>query len=243
MFTVIRKYRRIALSLALLSVTATNSYANLLNNNSFEIPEITSGGTATVTGEWGGDVSHIVTAENGIAPLTGNRMLQFLHTGFIGGSGSGISSGVLQFIDLKPYANTIAAGNLSIKASAFFNRVLGDIETDTEFNVDLLFYNSASVPTNINHYISFHQSELFADGDVNTWEELTNVARVPTTATYVGVQVAAVENVANDVSGIEFDGHYADLVRVQLISAPNVISLLVLASLSALFKQKKRHAL
>jgi hypothetical protein len=68
-----------------------------LANPSFEILEPTTGSYPSAVGDWSGNLSAIVPAENGIMPLAGNRMLKFLATGLLPtGGGDSIGSTVVQ---------------------------------------------------------------------------------------------------------------------------------------------------
>ena len=101
---------------------------NLLNNHSFETDEETSGGWPTSPLDvWKGDYSSIVTAENGIVPYNGTQMLKFLGTGFLYESADGSGCGVQQVIDLSSYKSQIETGNATLNASAYFNRVAGQM--------------------------------------------------------------------------------------------------------------------
>jgi hypothetical protein len=107
-------------------------------NPSFETAE-TVQGFAPTFGDWGVDLSAIVPAENGITPLDGTSMLKFINTGISGGGGT--SADVGQAIDLSSHAALIAGG-ATVNASAYFNRVAGDAQTDTQFTIQMRSFNT-----------------------------------------------------------------------------------------------------
>ncbi|MCA9286236.1 MAG: hypothetical protein KDA22_13510, partial [Phycisphaerales bacterium] len=89
-------------------------------------------GFASTFGIWGTDVMEITGAQQGITPLEGDKMLHFQCT-FIqppcntGGTGSDTQ----QLVDLGPFAELVASGSAVAVATASFNRVAGDAQTDT----------------------------------------------------------------------------------------------------------------
>ena len=68
-------------------------------------------------------------------------MLRFLTSG---GSLSNRGSDIWQLVDLRSKAAEIAGGGVSVRASAFFNRVAFDTETDTEFRLGLRAYEGTT---------------------------------------------------------------------------------------------------
>jgi hypothetical protein len=188
-----------------------------VTNPSFETAEAV-GGFPSTFGDWGVDLSEIVTAQNGITPLDGIRMLHFVNTGVTGGGGG--SADVGQAIDMSPHAALIAAGGATFSASAYFNRVAGTSQTDTEFIVQLRSFNTANVlsafSTGAGATATINAS-LISDGDVSTWEKLTAQLVLPIDTTFVILYLFAFENVSPS-SSPELDGHYADLVSASITS-------------------------
>ncbi len=118
--------------LAVLGVAAGGLYtssAALVTNPGFETPESTLGRPSSY-GDWGDNVSQIVSAENGVTPHNGSKMLKFIATG-PGGPDVGTASSVYQLLDLSSIAASIASGQALVTASAFFNRAFAGVETDT----------------------------------------------------------------------------------------------------------------
>ena len=77
---------------------------DLLENGSFEAPEQTGGPGSGPHSfrDWGGDLTEITGAENGIDPFDGSAMLHFLSGGLSGASGLG-SSDARQLVDMTPF--------------------------------------------------------------------------------------------------------------------------------------------
>jgi hypothetical protein len=57
---------------------------------------------------------------------------------------------------------------------------------------------------------------VFSDGDAATWESVASHLQLPPTTGFVALRVSASENIFNDSSGTEFDGHYADRVQFEI---------------------------
>ncbi|MDP6547322.1 MAG: PEP-CTERM sorting domain-containing protein, partial [Phycisphaerae bacterium] len=75
---------------------------------------------------------------------------------------------------------------------------------------------------------------IVSDGGLATWERASVELLLPTGTDYIGIDIYADENIHNDTSGIEFDGHYADAVTVSVTPEPATLSLLALGGLAIL---------
>ena len=104
---------------------------NLVANPSFESGTPNVGGRPTVFSNWEGDTVSYVGAQNSIRPPDGSRMLKFTYGYHWPSQYAG--SQYWQNIDLSQYRNQIAYGNVAFTASALFNRIRGDAQTDTQF--------------------------------------------------------------------------------------------------------------
>ena len=212
---------------------APGAHANLITNPSFETPEATHifghPGLPAIFGDWGGDLSEIVVAENGIAPLDGAHMLRFDATG---NNADPLlnSSEVWQTVDVSGYATEIAQGDATANLSAFFNRVCGDSQTDTGFGVRVYAFAGApgSLLTQVvgGTHLDVIGNGIGTDGDPSTWEMVSTSLLLPTGTDFLAVRLAASENVFNDGIHPEFDGHYADLVSANIIPEPATLLLL-----------------
>ncbi len=190
--------------------------AGLVTNPSFETLEDTFifgyPGTPSSYGDWGGDLSAIVTAENGISPRTGLRMLRFDATGNEADPYLA-SSQVWQLIDISTYVDLISMGRAEALVSAWFNRVPGDNETDTSQGISLYAFSEGM--WDYDHYVG-NGFGISTDSDVSTWEQAEGTWLLPTNTKYLAVELSAYENVKNDGEFPEFDGHYADDVFVAI---------------------------
>jgi len=189
-----------------------------LVNPGFEITEITGGAFPTTFGDWTGDVSEIVTAQNSIIPAEGDQMLHFLNTSPTGPAFPGSSSDVWQLVDMSSLATDITAGRVAVEFSALFNRIAGDLETDSEFSIeinaldglpeDFLAHKIAGTE------LAISTATVITDGEFWTWEEAGTSVLLPAGTEYIAIMVNAVENNVNDGVDPEFAGHYADDVAM-----------------------------
>jgi hypothetical protein len=161
-------------------------------------------------GFWSGDEVGYVSAENGINPVGGSRMLRFIYAAQTWPGSMG-SSELWQVIDISNFPDLT---NVEVTFSAWFNRVLGDAQTDTWFYVGI--YACAGSPSSFpsqlsaGTYLKVVSGGVNTDGIVDTWEQAATTLVVPEGTDFLGVVVAANENIHNDWIDPEFDGHYAD---------------------------------
>jgi hypothetical protein len=211
-------------------IVAPVCMGNLAANSGFEAYEGTSGGRPSMYGDWRGDFSEIVGSRLGITPFEGSRILQFEGADTVGHD-SGDASQLFQIIDISSYKPLISVGSATCSASAYFNRITGDQQTDTKFWIALLAY-SGSIDTfpsqymNANELVSIYSTELYSDGNVNTWEQCQAELTLPTNTDFIVFEMAAVENIYNDLGSDEFDGHFADMVSVEIVPEPATLLML-----------------
>lgn len=199
------------------ATTAPEASGNLLVDGGFEttVPGI---GRPTSLGSWVGDITSARSAENGIVPFEGRQMLRFEWADTVAEASEFEASQLFQLAG-------VSAGR-NVEATARFNRVAGDTETDTLFQLILDFHagDPSAFPTVANDPLERAVIDLSSDADPSTWELVALSALAPTGSTYVALQVNAIENIRNDTEGIEFAGHYAD--GVTLIPEPSTALLL-----------------
>ncbi len=202
-----------------------------LMNPGFETPAYTTGGWPTGFGYWRGDYSEIVTADNGIAPSEGDRMLKFIATSGPNAPASTGASQVVQLVDLRGLSAQIAEGYTHARFRARFNRVTGDAQTDTRFTTDLFAYAGEpnSFPTQFNQstHLGRGRGAVISDGDPNTWQSATAELTLPVGTDFIAVVAAAEENIYNDTTEPEFDGHYCDAVTLEVFRSEHVLTLSV----------------
>lgn len=210
--------------LAIIFVTASFCGAeNLVVNGGFETTETTGGGWPSIYGDWRGDYSSIVGASDGIVPLEGSQMLKFMGTSFRGAS-SGNSCQVYQIIDVSSFRELIAAGQATASMSAYFNRVAGDVQTDTEFYVQIHAYEGdpSTFPSRWETYgydatLAYVDNILFTDSNPATWEQCEVQLALPPNTDFILIASNVTEDIYNDSSYPEFDGHFADAVSVTIV--------------------------
>jgi len=232
-----RGYRVLLLGMVL--AIASVCSANLLTNPGFENSE----GTFAYPdqyGDWSGDSSTmIVTNSDGINPYEGSQMLKFNFTGWENHAQTAFASQIYQLIDVSAFTSSITSGTAVVEASAYFNRVTYDNETDTQFHVRIIalagstsgFNPSVNVLDVVTEYI---QTDFYS----STWEKAQAQLALPDNTDYVAICIAAVEDIYNDTYGVEFDGHYADAVSVTIVPEPATIALLALGSV--LLRRKRK---
>lgn len=228
---------------SMLSLCAAMSLAGpalgaVVFNPSFEFGTPVMGGPLVTDWRW--DTHGFVTAENGITPASGNQMLKFIDTSG-GGSGPGVVSDIFQIVDLTSPADqaVISTGFGAISIGAVFNRVPGPVPSpvDTRFDINVRSHTSYANAQSL-AASGLASNTLLSDGNLNTWEALTTTLALPIGTQYITIHLAAVENVVNDSGPPEFQGHYADDVRLTLTPAPGAVGL---ACLGGLFVSRRRR--
>jgi len=216
----------------------------LLQNGDFETVYTIGNGPPTAVGFWEGDDSEIVTAQNGITPYDGSRMLHFLYASRAGPSSGSIGGEVYQLLAVTPWADEIAAGRLRTDLSVFVNRVAGDAQTDTSFSCTIIACDGLPALFLPTTYLDFARYDFSSDANTATWEETSTSLVLPTGTPYVAAKVQANEDVYNDASAPEFDGHYADhaVLTVTVIPEPSAIAWFVIVTLIGLLGRIRRSA-
>jgi len=219
---------RIVLLVAIVFVVASVCQANLITNSGFEQTETTFA-YPDQYGDWSGDRTAIVGTSGDVTPYEGSKMLKFRYTGWGAYAQDSIASDLYQLVDISAYSSLIASGNAVVNASAYFNRVAYDNETDTEFKIRIIALTGAPSGFHPLGNVLAVFSEYFAtDENSSTWEKFETELSLPDNTSYVAICISAMENIHNDMSGVEFDGHYADCVSLEVVPEPTTISLIAL---------------
>jgi hypothetical protein len=211
----------------ILMTTPLLSAKNLVCNAGFEDEPNLACGRPTDYCYWCGNVTEIVSATDGITPLEGSQMLKFMYT-LSGCEGPGYTenSDLWQIVDVSRFAALISVGKALASASANFNRIAGDPDTDTEFFVEIRAYagDPHTFPNQFgNDELAMADCHIETDGDLETWESASVDLVLPTDTDFIAIALGASENVFNDLSGVEFDGHYGDAVSASIITAPEPV--------------------
>ncbi len=206
---------RFTATLFLVAVLCQFSYADSLVNGGFDAPGNPESRQPTTAGIWSGDPTMIVSATQGVTPFSGDFMLQF--TGTSPAGPVGFDSGLWQLTDVRHLRSAIDAGDLEAELSAWFNRVHLNDTTDTMFALRLTAFGNtlAEFPGVFTGTGLANVSvDLIADSDVSTWENLSGSFVIPPGTMFLATELRAVENVFNDGSPPEFDGHFVDAVTL-----------------------------
>lgn len=204
---------------------------NVLINPGFEEGDVTIGPIPSQADVWQGDKARVIRYDSPLATyhnihvLEGNSMMAFLGSATGEASTTTVSSQMFQSYGLNINQVNIADDpdrELMAIFKAYVNRVEGDNETDTRFYVTLGAYDGTT-DTYRDKYRNNEElngaeavASIFSDGCVDTWELLTDTLIVPPGTRYLGLQIAAFEDVFNETGfETEFDGHFIDAVSLR----------------------------
>jgi hypothetical protein len=208
------------------TVASACSAVNLATNPGFETTETTQGGWPSTYGDWKGDHSAIVSTTSGINPFEGSQMLQFMGTSSTD-HGSSTTCQIYQIVDVGSFADLIASGQGLASASAYFNRVAGDSQTDTLFGIAILACTGEpSTFASQKTTAPVAGLNFVTDDNPNTWELASVQMLLPTNTDFIAVGIYMNEDIYNDTFEPEFDGHFADIVSVTIVPEPATTLLL-----------------
>ena len=233
--------RLVLVLLAFFIPWALSAQVLVLHNGGFETIE-ESPGTAinlTTLGVWNGDpVQFLSSADSGITPYSGSGMVKFIYTYPPAGGATGASQ-LDQLIDVSSFATLLGSGaTVTVTFEGYFNRVAGNANTDTAFGMLLEAYTGS--PANFPSGAGFLTDAddalayIFTDSNPATWEHATMSLALPANTTFLRVEIYAEENVFNDTSGTEFDGHFGDGFSLSYTAIPEPTTYAMLAGLGTL---------
>lgn len=155
------------------------------------------------------------------------------------------ASEIIQLFDLTTLPDYTASTIYRVYATAYFNRVAGDIETDTLFDITLGGWtgNPVNFPNTYPDPLRYQSTQIESDSNPLTWEIITSTIKTQPGMNYLSVRLAAIENIFNDMQGggTEFDGHYVDNVSLRIVAIPECGSLLMVVVFATLLAVKFRH--
>lgn len=203
------------------TVSAAASGGNLLINPEFAAA-IEVGTLPIGPGNWRGDVASVVPAENGISPLSAPQMLKFIATGNASSTNT-VASQQWQIVDMSAFDSLIAAGRARADASVWFNRVVGTASTDRRFDLRLLAFDglTSELPNRFaaGSWLAQQTTSLTTGGA--QWQQALASMVLPPGTRYVLFEIYAYEDVSNEGTTAEFDGHYADDAALVMTVLPN----------------------
>ncbi|GAJ14389.1 unnamed protein product, partial [marine sediment metagenome] len=142
------------------------------------------------------------------------------------------------------FSVAIDGGLATANASAWYNRVAGDSQTDSGFN--LIIYAFAGSPASyltqlINGtWLDSSSGGVITGGDAARWEQGSTSLLLPAGTDFLSLRIMAVENIFNDGTMPEFDGHYADAtyLDIDVIPEPATLGLLLVGGLAMLRRRQ-----
>ena len=198
-----------------------------LSSTDFEnIPAVPPAGIPSQPGQWSGDYSRIVDAENGIHPHSGRRMLRFLRAdNALASKGAPNYVGeAAQVIDLRPLRAELQQGASQIEITAWF--ASSDIHTKNEqFRFLLKAATFKGTPSEApvlwedtaQAALSMVQRQTPHAAAPVQWESLSISIPIPPTADLLVFECGVLQCGTRPRSGtVEFPGHYVDDVSVVL---------------------------
>ena len=78
----------------------------------------------------------------------------------------------------------------------------------------------ANFPNDVETPAAVATATIETDADLATWEPVSVVLQIPPDATYLALEILAIENVQNDATAPEFDGHYMDGTSLEVELGP-----------------------
>jgi len=189
-------------------------------------------GTSTEEGHWRGDPVLIVGADNGIAPRAGKCMLKFIATNPPAEGPEILSttkaSQQCQFIDVRAMSEATSNGRVSVHAWAYFNRIAGDVETDVSLGIRVFAMRGELAEARqmwkekeLTHFrLGSSTVHILTDDDPLTWQRCEVRLLLPRGTDYLILEILAMEDIFNDPTFPEFDGHYADDAGLEVHTDP-----------------------
>ena len=186
-------------------------------NGGFETGPTYCNSSPTTYGIWSYDGAPVVAAENGITPYEGSHMVRFDNT--LPCASGAEASELYQTLDVSSIAADIATGSAIVWAEYYVNRITGNAQTDTEFDIWIAAFSGS--PANFNPTISnpairlkVASSLILSDANPQTWERVgVFLDNVPVATTYLAIGIWARENVSPN-SSPELGVQYGDAVRI-----------------------------
>ena len=179
---------------------------------------VATGGMPVDFGYWSGPAFTITGDTAEVRTANGPGMLEFYNPA-VTNTGD---AAVWQIIDLRSQSKLFAAGNVTGKLTAEFNRVAGVAEVAKKFGLTLAaFHGSPADAQNLwatreKSALALTEKELDSDNDPATWETLEADAPLPPETDFVIVEIRAIAPAGAGAAALA--GHFADLVNLHLVA-------------------------
>lgn len=226
-------------------VACVSSAMGQLNNPGFETGTASPGLPLFPVGAWAFDNHAFVTAENGITPAGGARMLKFLNSSPNSSASSLVTCDVLQIVDLTggPWSALIATGTAVANGTVLVNRVPQNAAgtVDTSFGLRLWSFSSLVDAQSLSNPTATVQTPLVnSDNNPQTWEAIGASLALPVGTQYLAFYLYASENSLNEVTGtLEYHGHYADEADLRIVPSPGALALVAAGGLVGLRRRRE----
>ncbi len=224
---------KIIMSVIVAVLVAVTAQANLLVDPGFESNPLTTytnvlSNFPGYVGQWGDEVSTIVTAENGITPAQGIRMLRM--------DDDTLSwTQTFQSTDVSVYAATIDAGGVPFNAGALFNA--HPHLSAAVSSITIRFFSAANWASQIGVPVT---SVLTLDALPNTWQANLAVGTLPVGTRWLVTEVAYQDASLLGADGSMYPG-YVDAAELWVkVPEPATLGLLSLSILGMRRKPKTR---
>jgi hypothetical protein len=206
---------------------APKSKVVCLSTTDFEsISSVPPTGIPSSSGQWSGDYSRLVGAENGVQPHSGHRMLRFLRAdNALSSSETPNYVGEAAYIvDLRPHRAELQQGSSQIEITAWFAASdYNSTHNPFRFLLKAATFNGSPSEAPLlwedtaHASLSMVQQQTPHAASPGQWQSLTISVPIPPTADLIVFECGVLQCAPRPKSGtVEFPGHYVDDVSVLL---------------------------
>lgn len=169
------------------------------------------------TAAWAGDIAEMIEHFSGVTPHEGSQMVRFVESVV----GAEDACELYQIVELGDMAEIIASRPTSVEASAFFNAI--EAEDHSAFDVTVFAFSADPAahpdvwPTRRERALTFSGSQVRADSDTKSWQQVVARLNLPADTRYLVVRLSVFCN-DSERSNSRFPGQFADNVTLNLVS-------------------------
>lgn len=184
----------------------------------------TAPGLPRETGRWAGDEAEVVSAERGIKPRNGKKMLRFLSATYPGENSPRSQWGdVYRLVDVRDLAGE---GCKVVRLSASFAQGTVTAEEAFSCSVDAMALDMELIDLSAGYNLTWlgqHSSAAsqrkVALSSAGRWQDVSVELPITAETRYVVMHLAVVQDHPAIESGVvQFSSHYMDDVRLEVIS-------------------------
>ena len=208
-----------------LTLSASSASANLIDPG-FEANPLTPFTNVLTNfpgfqGQWGAENGAIVTAENGVTPAQGSKMLRMDDDG-------AVTTQAFQTTDVSSYAGIIDAGSAFVSLNALLN-VDMHVPAATG-GVYIQFFSASNYGSQIGLGLA---GPLSLDNSPNTWETALVNTPIPVGTRWLMSQVYFGDASLLGVDGAVHPG-YVDAADLRITPEPSTLALLAIGAMATL---------